>query len=118
MRGSFPSTDCSRCTTQKTRALLYTKSAGWEYEQEYRAIRVLAAGDALEIAWPGVGVEWDGQLATLSEDALVGVTLGAAMPAKIAEDLTAELAERRPALELWRAVVNQRSYRLAFQRLR
>ncbi len=105
-------------STEGARALLYTKSAGWAYEQEYRAIRVLAAGDALQHAWRGMGVDWDGQIAMLPDHALVGLTLGAAMAPKIADELTAELTERRPTLEVWRATVNPHSYRLDFQRVR
>jgi hypothetical protein len=113
----FPSAE-SVASTEAARALLYTKSDGWAYEQEYRAIRVLAAGDALQLAWRGMGVQWDGQIATLSNDALVGITLGAAMAPEIADELTAELARRRPTLAMRRAAVNPRSYRLDFQRVR
>jgi DUF2971 family protein len=105
-------------STDAARAMLYTKSVGWVYEQEFRAIRVLAAGNALQLAWRGMGVQWEGQIATLSNIALLGITLGAAMPQRIADQLTAELADRRPTLEVWRAAVNPRSYRLDFQRVR
>ncbi len=79
---------------------------------------VLAAGNTLQLAWRGMGVHWDGQIATLSGAALVGITVGAAMPSSIAAELTAELADRRPTLEVWRATVNPRSYRLDFERVR
>jgi hypothetical protein len=105
-------------TEEASRAMLYAKANGWCYEQEYRAIRVLAPGTALQLAWRGMGVAWDGQIATLPDTALVGLTLGAAMPSKEADELKTELAEHRPALELWQAVVNARSYTLDFERLR
>ena len=103
---------------EASRAMLYTKAAGWRYEQEYRAIRVLAPGTPGQLAWREMGVLWNGQLATLPDTALVGITLGAAMPPKVAAELSAEFAERRPELQLWQAVVNSRSYTLDFHRLR
>lgn len=47
--------------------------------------------------------------ATRSDTDLVDTTLGAAKPQRIADQQTAELAERRPTLEVWRAKVNARS---------
>jgi hypothetical protein len=112
----YPAAEAT-ATEEITRAMLYAKSAGWYYEEEYRAIRVLAPGSALQLAWRGMGVDWDGQTAILPDTALVGITLGAAMPKNISDELKSELRDRRPTLELWRATVNARRYGLYFERL-
>jgi hypothetical protein len=114
---AFPASQ-SLAPEEEARAMLYAKANGWRYEREFRAIRVLAPGTSLQLAWRGMGVDWDGQIATLPAGALTGITLGAAMPPKIVKELHAELAERRPTLELWEATVNARSYALDFRRLR
>lgn len=113
----FPAAE-SVASEEAARALLYRKSDSWSYEQEFRAIRVLARGDQVQNAWRGIGVDWEEQIATLPENALAGVTLGAAMPASIAAELTAELADRRPALEVWQAAVGTSTYTLDFRRVR
>lgn len=58
----------SVASSETARAMRHTKSVGWAYEEEFRAIRV-------QLAWRGMGVQWDGQIATLSGAALVGITL-------------------------------------------
>jgi hypothetical protein len=114
---AFPAS-ASIAPEQAARAMLYAKANGWRYEREFRAIRVLAPNTSLQLAWRGMGVDWAGQVATLPEGALTGITLGAAMPPKTLSELHAELAERRPTLELWQATVNARSYALDFRRMR
>ena len=65
-----------------------------------------------------MGLRWDGQFAILPETTIVGVTLGAAMPDELARELTAEIADRRPALEIWRASTGTSTYLLDFHRIR
>ena len=96
--------------------MLYAKPQG---RCSTRSPWVGRAGNDLQLAWRGMGVRWEGQIAALAETALVGIALGAAMPPRIAGELMAELAERRPTLEVWRAKINAaRSYRLDFQQVR
>ena len=104
--------------SKSAKAMLYTKSRGWLYEKEYRVIRVLAPGTDEQLAWRGMGAQWDGQFATLAEDALSCVTLGAAVSDELADELIAEIAVRRPKLAVWRAGANERSYALNFQKVR
>jgi hypothetical protein len=108
----------SIASDEAAQAMLYTKSARWDYEEEHRVIRVVAEGTEQQRVSREMGLQWDGQFATLSESAIVGVTLGTAMPGELARELTAEIADRRPALEVWRAVTGANTYTLAFERVR
>ena len=109
----FPSGDVDMATSEEARALLYTKAFGWRYEEEFRSIRVVEPGPGRDM-----GLTWDGQFATLPERALIGVTLGAAMPPSVASELSREIAEARPTLEIWQASVMHREYGLDFHRVR
>ena len=58
------------------------------------------------------------QVATLPTSALVGVTLGAAMPENVRSELVREIADISPSLEIWQAHVKDREYGLDFHRVR
>jgi hypothetical protein len=105
-------------SSEAARAMLYTKSTRWTYEEEYRVVRIVEAGTAEERISRQMGLVWDGQFTTLPETALVGVTLGAAMSGKVASELTAEIADRRPSLEMWQATTGTATYTLEFHRVR
>jgi hypothetical protein len=105
-------------SSEAARAMLYTKATRWDYEEEYRVVRIVDAGTAEERVARRLGLAWDGQFATLPGNALVGVTLGAAMPDAVVSDLSAEIAARRPSLEVWRATIRTGTYEFDFQRIR
>jgi hypothetical protein len=109
----FPAAQTDVSTSEAARALLYTKAPGWRYEEEFRSIRVIEPGPGRDM-----GLTWDGQIATLSAPALVGVTLGAAMPGDVASELVREITDVRPSLEIWQARVKDREYGLNFHRIR
>jgi hypothetical protein len=54
--------------------MLYTKSAGWKYEREYRVIRVIADGTPEQREVRAMGLSWNGRFATLPDNALIAVT--------------------------------------------
>jgi hypothetical protein len=109
----FPAAQTDVATSEEARALLFRKAPGWRYEEEFRSIRVIEPGPGRDM-----GLTWDGQIATLSASALVGVTLGAAMPENVASELAREITDVRPSLEVWRARVKDRQYGLDFHRIR
>jgi len=103
---------------ESARVMVLTKAEGWRYEAEYRAIRVVGPGEPAQLEFRRLGLVWDGQYATLPDTALTGVTLGAAMTPTVAADLTDEIAERRPMLEVWQARANDEGFNLDFHRVR
>ena len=113
----FPISDAD-ADNNKVRAMILTKSRGWCYEEEYRAVR--GAGIAHESQRPirERGLRWDGQVVELLPQALVGVTIGASVPRNLAIDLTAEIAARRSELQIWHAAPSYSRYVLTFERTR
>jgi hypothetical protein len=113
----FPAGE-SFAAEEAARAMLYTKSIHWCYEEEHRVIRVIAEGTDQERSARAMGLAWDGQVVTMPDNALVGVTLGAAMPSNVTAALTAEIEDRRPSLEVWQALADKSTYTLDFERVR
>ena len=109
----FPAAQTEGAIIEVSRALLFRKAPGWRYEEEFRSIRVIEPGPGHDM-----GLIWDGQVATLPTSALVGVTLGAAMPENVRSELVREIADVRPSLEIWQAHVKDREYGLDFHRVR
>ena len=113
----YPSAN-ALATHDAVRAILHTKATAWQYEREYRVVRVVESRSESDRVNREMGLNWDGQMVTLSDAALSGVTLGAAMPKALARELTAELADHRPAVEVWQAETALRTYSLDFVRVR
>jgi hypothetical protein len=97
--------------------MLLTNSMQWRYEEEHRVTRVIAEATPEQQTKRAMGLVWNGQFVTVTDNALIGVTLGAAMDDDVALDLRAEIKERRPRVEVWRAVTAMRHYNLDFERI-
>jgi hypothetical protein len=111
----YPSADAT-AVDEATKAMLHTKAMQWKYEEEYRVIRSVSS-PKIEQVYRDMGWAWEGQIATLPDSALVGVTLGAAMPKEAVRELTAELSDRRPLVEVWQAAAALKTYTLEFHRV-
>jgi hypothetical protein len=103
---------------EAVQAMLHTKAMQWKYEEEYRVVRVVESRSDSDRIYREMGMVWQNQVATLPDFALTGITLGAAMPKDVARELTAELADQRPAVEVWQAMTAPRTYSLDFERVR
>ena len=112
----YPSADAT-VVDEATKAMLHTKAMQWKYEEEYRVIRSVSS-PKIEQVYRDIGWAWEGQIATLPDSVLIGVTLGAAMPNETVRELTAELADRRPLVEVWQAAAALNTYMLEFHRVR
>lgn len=92
---------------------LLRKSALWSYEHEFRLIRVVDA--------PGVaarlGVEWEGRTAISDPGIVTGITLGARMPAEIADELFEYTQRERPDIEIWQASLHRTRYQIERERI-
>jgi hypothetical protein len=100
-------------------AAIKTKSKCWLYEDEYRVVRNRTDTNQIDGRWRrDFGLKWNDQLVQVPDTALCGVTLGAGMDAATAKDLTKELAEKRPQIEVWRARRNRTKYELIFDQVR
>ena len=103
---------------EKVRAMILTKSCGWSYEEEHRAVRGANIQSEEQRPIRERGLRWSGQVVELPPETLTGVTIGANMPRELAEALIAEIAERRPHLQIWNAAVSQSRYQLTFEQVR
>jgi hypothetical protein len=112
----YPSADAA-VVDESTKAMLHTKAMQWKYEEEHRVVRSVES-PRIEQVYRDMGWAWQGQIATLPDSALIGVTLGAAMPNEVVRELTAELADRRPLVEVWQAAAALKTYTLEFHRVR
>lgn len=87
--------------------MILTKSRGWCYEQEYRAVRGAGIEHEEQRLVRERGLRWDGQVVELLPQTIVGITIGVSMPNSLAMELTVEIADRRPELQVWKAAVGR-----------
>lgn len=110
-RNDYPSLDLTwtRMTPRAfTDVCILTKSVQWRHEQEYRLISPIE-GEKSEVTFVG-------EVGTLPTGSVAGLTLGALIPHKTADDLTKTAIAH--GLPVWRARRSDHEYRLIFQRTR
>jgi hypothetical protein len=101
--------------TELYRLALRTKACSWKSEKEFRLLRMGLPGSDRAAT---LGLQWNGQVATVPTDRFIGMTLGARMPAAYRRTLT-KLANCLPhPFEVWQAKTDFTAYKLDFERVR
>jgi len=94
-----------------------TKSHWWSYECEFRIIKVDWWASQRDPRATSLLVQWKDTTAITSPEAVVGITLGARMPARERAELTAKIRAYFPGIEIWHASLHRSRYEIVADRV-